>query len=275
MAGRESIPCALTVAGSDSGGGAGIQADLKTFAAVGVHGTSVITCVTAQNPRRVRGFQVCSPSIIRRQLEAVFEELCPAAAKTGMLHSAETIRVVARFLRRRKVPLIVDPVMVAGSGARLLKKDAVPVLSSELLPLATLITPNVAEAEILVRASLQSVEDLRAVARELHGRFGCGVLVKGGHLRGVNDAVDIFYDGKEELVLSAAFVRGLRTHGTGCTYSAAITAYLARGLSLPKAVCEAKQFITNAIVESQISGGHVVLNSFWRGGLRSRFNKRP
>ncbi|MCX6922268.1 MAG: bifunctional hydroxymethylpyrimidine kinase/phosphomethylpyrimidine kinase, partial [Verrucomicrobia bacterium] len=223
MSKRRQLPVALTIAGSDSGGGAGIQADLKTFAALGVHGTSAITCITAQNPNGVYGIQACSAEIVRRQIEAVFEGLRPAAVKTGMLYSAPIIRVVAEFFGRGQgVPLVVDPVMVSTSGAQLLKTAAIKALCEELLPLATLVTPNLDEAEILVGGKLSSVSDLRSAARELHQRFGCAVLVKGGHLRGLKEAVDIFYDGRQELLLSARFIRGVSTHGTGCTYSAAI-----------------------------------------------------
>ncbi len=258
------IPAALTVAGSDSGGGAGIQADLKTFASLGVHGTSAITCITAQNPRGVRGIQACNPEIVRRQLEAVFAELPPAAVKTGMLYSASIIRAVVDFFSRRPgLPLVVDPVMVATSGAHLLKPAAIKVLCARLLPLATLVTPNLQEAEILVGAGLQSVDDLRLAAKKLHKRFGCAALVKGGHLRGLREAVDILYDGKQELLLRAPFVRGASTHGTGCTYSAAIAGYLAGGLSLPQAVRRAKEYITQAIFQSQSVAHHSVLNSFW------------
>lgn len=262
---RRTIPSALTIAGSDSGGGAGIQADLKTFAALGVHGTSAITCLTAQNPRGVRGIQAGSAGIVRGQIEAVFEGFPPQAVKTGMLYSAEIIRAVAEFFRRgRRPPLVVDPVMVSTSGALLLKPRGVGTLCEELLPLATLATPNLQEAELLVGKRLRSVEDLRSAARELRRRFGCAALVKGGHLGGLKDAVDIFYDGKDELLLSAAFVRGVSTHGTGCTYSAAITGYLARGVSLTRAVQRGKEYITQAIVQSVLVGGHSVLNSFWR-----------
>ena len=258
------LPIALTIAGSDSGGGAGIQADLKTFASLGVHGTSAITCVTAQNPRGVLGIQACRPELVRQQIEAVFAALPPAAVKTGMLYSAEIIRTVSRFFRgARRPPLVVDPVMVATSGARLLKPSAIDLLKQELLPLAAIITPNLDEAEILLGEKLQSVEDLRAAARALHGLFGCPALVKGGHLRGLKQAVDIFYDGNEELLLSARFVRGVSTHGTGCTYSAALAGYLARGHSLSQAVRQAKEYITQAIARSQCAAGHSVLNSFW------------
>src|ERR1017187_2109176 len=187
---RKQLPVALTVAGSDSGGGAGIQADLKTFAALGGHGTSAITCITAQNPEAVRGIQACSPAIVRSQMEAVFDAFSPAAVKTGMLYSAPIIRVLAEFFHRRpRLPLVVDPVMVSTSGAQLLKPAAVKALCERLLPLATLITPNLDEAEILVGEKLSSVTDLRAAARVLYGRFGCAVLVKGGHLRGLREAV--------------------------------------------------------------------------------------
>ena len=255
------LPVALTIAGSDSGGGAGIQADLKTFAALGVHGASAITCVTAQNPRRVLDIQACGPKVVRRQLEAVFEELRPAAVKTGMLYSAPIIRTVAGFFRRRDhPPLVIDPVMVSSSGAQLLKPAAVNVLCAKLLPLATLITPNLDEAEILTGYKLKSVEDMRAAANELRRRFGCAVLVKGGHLRGLKEAVDIFNDAKQELLLSAPYIRGVRTHGTGCTYSSAITGCLARGLSLSQSVLRAKEYITQAIARRQRAAGHDVLD---------------
>ena len=261
MSKRTQLPVALTVAGSDSGGGAGIQADLKTFAALGVHGTSAITCITAQNPTGVRGIQACSVAIVRGQVEAVFEELPPAAVKTGMLYAAPIIHVVAEFFRQhRKTPLVVDPVMVSTSGAQLLKPAAVKALCAELLPLATLVTPNLDEAEILVGEKLTSVSDLRETARELRKRFGCAALVKGGHLRGLKEAVDIFYDGRQELLLSAPFIRGVSTHGTGCTYSAAIAGHLARGCSLLRAVQQAKEYITQAIAKSRTAAGHSVLN---------------
>jgi len=263
MKGQKVIPCAITIAGSDSGGGAGIQADLKTFARLGVHGASVLTCVTAQNPSRVLGIEACSASIVRRQLEAVFEGLRPAAGKTGMLYSPAIIRTVAAFVRRHQLPLVVDPVMVSTSRARLLRASGLASLCKQLLPLATLITPNLREAEILASERLRSIEDMRRAARKLQQRFGCATLVKGGHLRGLKQAVDILYDGREEVLLSAAFVRGVNTHGTGCTYSAAITAYLAQGLSILSAVSKAKEFITRAIAHSHVVAGHGVLNSFW------------
>jgi len=261
MTRRQRLPAALTIAGSDSGGGAGIQADMKTFAALRVHGTSAITCLTAQNPKAVLGVQPASPAFVRKQLAAVFAELRPAAIKTGMLYSRPIIRVVAEFLREhRPVPLVVDPVMVATSGARLLKPDAIQSLLNDLLPLAALVTPNLDEARLIVGRPLRSVEDLRAAARELSKRYGCAVLVKGGHLRGLRVAADVFHSGKEESLLTAPFLRGISTHGTGCTYSAAITAHLARGRSLSKAVCLAKEYISQAIAQSAVVGEHSVLN---------------
>jgi hydroxymethylpyrimidine/phosphomethylpyrimidine kinase len=254
---------ALTIAGSDSGGGAGIQADLKTFAALGVHGASAVTFITAQNPARISGTQACRPEMVRRQIEAVFAELRPAAVKTGMLYSTPIIRVVVEWFRhRRGVPLVVDPVMMATSGSALLKPSAIKLLKGELLPLATLVTPNLDEAVALAGWPLKSVEDMRAAAREITRRFGCAALVKGGHLRGVNEAVDIFYDGKTELLLTAPFIKGLRLHGTGCTYSSAITAWLARGCDLPTAVIYAKEHVTRAIANSQTVHGHTVLDNF-------------
>jgi hydroxymethylpyrimidine/phosphomethylpyrimidine kinase len=255
------IPVALTIAGSDSGGGAGIQADLKTFAALGVHGTMAITCVTAQNPKGVTAIGACRPEMVRRQMEAVCAELRPAAVKTGMLYSAEIIRVVAKFLRgQRGVPLVVDPVMIATSGSRLLKTEAIEILKKELLPLASLLTPNLDEAGVLAGRKLRTVEDMRRAARGLNKKFGCAVLVKGGHLKGAKEAVDIYYDGKNELLLTAAFVKGVKTHGTGCTYSAAVVAYLARGCELVEAVGRAKEYVTGAIAGSRRAGRHWVLN---------------
>jgi hydroxymethylpyrimidine/phosphomethylpyrimidine kinase len=258
---RRQLPCALTIAGSDSGGGAGIQADLKTFAALKVHGTSAITCLTAQNPKCVLGVQPATPDSVARQLKAVFAELAPQAIKTGMLFSTELIEVIAAFLRARRVksPLIVDPVMVATSGALLLEKSAVKALCTRLLPLADLVTPNIPEAEVLVNTSITDPEDLRRAARKLHSQFGCAALLKGGHLRGTKEALDIFYDGRTELLLRAPFVRGVSTHGTGCTYSAAIAAYCAQGKSLADAVGLAKCYITRTIAHSARVHSHHVL----------------
>lgn len=261
MTNRKQLNVALTIAGSDSGGGAGIQADLKTFSALGVHGTSAITCITAQNPSGVRSIQPVRPAIVTDQIDAVLDGFPVRAAKTGMLYSAAIIKAVANSLRARQaLPVVVDPVMVATSGAHLLQPNAVRVLQDELLPAAVLVTPNVPEAEILAEVRISTIEDLREAARVIHKRFGCAVLAKGGHLTGLREAVDLFTDGKTELLLSARFVRGVSTHGTGCTYSAAITAWLARGHDLPRAVIRAKDYITGAIAGSRKAGEHGVLS---------------
>jgi hydroxymethylpyrimidine/phosphomethylpyrimidine kinase len=272
------LPVALTIAGSDSGGGAGIQADLKTFAALGVHGTSAITCLTAQNPRRVLAVEPCSPKMMRQQIEAVFAGLPPRAVKTGMLFSPENISVVTGFFRNSKLKiqnlkLIVDPVMVSTSGARLLQPAAEKILKEKLLPLAALVTPNLDEAEILVEQKIRSPEDLRAAARKIFSRFGCAVLAKGGHLKNSREALDIFFDGKTELLLSAPFVRGISTHGTGCTYSAAICAALALGQDLPRAIVTAKNFITAAIANSYRISRHFALGNVPLKGLASSTGK--
>lgn len=254
-------PIALTIAGSDSGGGAGLQADLQTFAALGVHGTTAITCLTAQNPRGVSGIQAATPKVVRQQIEAVFAELTPGACKTGMLYSTAIIREVARFFESgQRPPLIVDPVMVATSGATLLKPAAIRALCDDLLPCAALVTPNLDEAQLLLGVKIRDEEGLRAAARALVQRFGCAALVKGGHLKGTREAVDIYYDGRTELLLTAPFVRGVSTHGTGCTYAAAIAACCAHGAELPAAVTRAKEFITAAIAGSRrIGRGHFAL----------------
>lgn len=260
-ASRAKHSIALTIAGSDSGGGAGVQADLKTFTALGCHGTTAITCITAQNPKGVSGIQPIRADMVRKQIEAVFQELPPRAVKTGMLFSAAIINVVADYFESKsRPPLIVDPVMVATSGAVLLKPSAIRVLKERLLPLATLVTPNLDEAELLVGRKLRSLEDLLDAAAEIHNRFGCAALVKGGHLELGKDAVDVLFDGKRFTVLKARRIHGVSTHGTGCTYSAAIAAHVARGDKLPRAVALAKEFITCAIAMSYLAGRHHSLN---------------
>jgi hydroxymethylpyrimidine/phosphomethylpyrimidine kinase len=267
MTKRKTLPVALTIAGSDSGGGAGIQADLKTFAALGVHGTSAITCLTAQNPRRVLGVEACSPGMLRQQIEAVFDELPPRAVKTGMLYSAENISAVAKFFsgskfKTQNLRLVVDPVFISTSGVPLLKLDALGVMKKKLLPLATLVTPNLDEAEVLGSQKISSLEHMRQAAKRIHAEFGCAVLLKGGHLKNSRSAVDVFFDGETGLLLSAPFVKGISTHGTGCTYSAAICAALALGQDLPVAVKTGKQFITQAIRNSYKVGNHFALWHF-------------
>jgi hydroxymethylpyrimidine kinase/phosphomethylpyrimidine kinase len=262
MKAEKLTPVALTIAGSDSGGGAGIQADLKTFASLDVHGTCAITAVTAQNPKAVQSVHVLPTKMVREQIDSVAGAFPPAACKTGMLYSAAIIREVERFFRQHRLPLIVDPVMAATSGSRLLQKTAVDELK-KLFRVATLITPNLPEAERLLGRPIRSEEGMRSAAKELHEQFGCAVVVKGGHLRGAKSAVDIFFDGTTELLLAAPYVKNASTHGTGCTYSAAVTAYLAHGASLPKAVQQAKEYIAQAIARGLYVGSHHILNTLW------------
>ncbi len=262
------LPGALTIAGSDSGGGAGIQADLKTFAALCVHGTSVITCVTAQNPRRVIGIQPIKPQVVRQQLEAVFAELPPKAVKTGMLFSTDIIRVVANFFKaqRNPPPLIVDPVMIATSGAELAGRPAIQALKKLLLPLATLVTPNLYEAEVLSGSRVKNPEHMRAAAEKIHAQFGCAVLVKGGHLAHPQYVFNYFFDGAAGQFVSGRRIVGVGTHGTGCVLSAAVAAYIARGEKLETAVNAANCFVVSSIAESFFTGRrsrHTVLNPFW------------
>jgi hydroxymethylpyrimidine/phosphomethylpyrimidine kinase len=247
-------PVALSIAGSDPSGGAGIQADLKTFAAFGVYGAAVITALTAQSARAVSAVAPVAPAFVARQLEAVLDGLPVVTAKTGMLHRAEVIAVVADTLGARPVQaLVVDPVLVATSGARLLETDALAVLRDRLLPLATLVTPNVAEAEALTERRVRSREDMAGAARTLVERGAGAALVTGGHLPG--DAVDVLCDAGGVHEYRAARVGSGSPHGTGCALSAAITAALARGLPLREAIAQAKDWIGRAI-----AGGGAVLD---------------
>jgi hydroxymethylpyrimidine/phosphomethylpyrimidine kinase len=253
---RRYTPVALTVAGSDSGGEAGIQADLMTFGALKVHGTAAITCVTAQNRKAVARLEPCSPAMVRAQLEALAGEFRLGAAKTGMLYSREIVREVAAFFRSMpRVPLVIDPVIISTSGRRLLRRDGVQALQLELLALATLVTPNVAEAEVLTGDKIATIEDLRCAARKIRKFFGCAALVKGGHLRGIGEAVDFLCGDEGEWMFSVARLRVAGLHGTGCAYSAAIAAWLARGKSLVKSVELGKNHITQLIGTGIISGG--------------------
>jgi hydroxymethylpyrimidine/phosphomethylpyrimidine kinase len=246
---RRSITAvALTVAGSDSGGGAGIQADLKTFHAHGVFGTCAITCITAQNPARVSAVQPLHPRLVAEQMDRVFEAFPIGAGKTGMLYDTVIIESVAdRFARRKFAKLVVDPVMVASSGAVLLKKDAVTALTTELFPLAAVVTPNLAEAEVLTQRTIRTLDGLRSAARRLAEKYGVPFLVKGGHLPGANRAVDVLFDGTRFHEYRATMVPKIKTHGTGCTFSAAIAANLALGHGLTASIDRAKRFVTTAI----------------------------
>jgi hydroxymethylpyrimidine/phosphomethylpyrimidine kinase len=248
------LPVALTIAGSDSGGGAGIQADLKTFAALGVHGTSAITAITAQNTVDVTDILELPVQLIRAQIDAVTKDFEVRAAKTGMLSSVEIIETVAGAVRDHHIiQLVVDPVMVAKGGAKLLRDDAVEALRTKLLPLAAVITPNLPEAEVLLNRKIKTLDDRRAAARELRKLGPRAVVVKGGHAQG--DATDVFFAGAETIELESSRIDTTNTHGSGCAFSAAIAAGLAKGLDPLNAVMEAKTFITRAI-ESALEIGH-------------------
>jgi len=239
------IPTALSIAGSDPSGGAGIQADLKTFHQHKVYGMAVITLLTAQNTRGVQAVYVIKPAQVMRQLEAVLTDLPPQAAKTGALGDEKVLRAVARAARKFRFPLVVDPVMVSKHGAPLLKQSAIRIFIKELLPHAVLVTPNLCEAQVLSGTTVCDLESMEKAARIIAGLGSQAVLVKGGHLRG--EAVDLFYQSGRIRLLKAPRIRTRHTHGTGCTYSAAITAELAKGQDLFSAITSAKKFITRAI----------------------------
>jgi hydroxymethylpyrimidine/phosphomethylpyrimidine kinase len=257
------FPVALTIAGSDSGAGAGIQADLKTFAALGVYGVTVITAITAQNTVGVRAAQEVDLKTIEAQLDAVAEDFSIAALKTGMLSSAAIIEVVARGIRRHGLsPLVVDPVMVAKSGDRLLREDAVEALRRILLPLARLVTPNIPEAEVLAGTTIRTHDDRIAAARTIIGLGAQAVVIKGGHSE-EDPVVDILVDAKGVDEFAAPRITTTSTHGTGCTFSAAIAAGLAGGSDLRTAVAGARVYLSSALRDAPGLGhGHGPLNHF-------------
>jgi hydroxymethylpyrimidine kinase/phosphomethylpyrimidine kinase len=256
----EKHPSVLTIAGSDSGGGAGIQCDLKTFSALGVYGASAITCVTAQNPGEVTGIAAIDPDMVRKQILAVCSSFPIRAAKTGMLYSAEIVQAVATADVRQGIPvLVVDPVMVAASGARLLRADAIEAMKQVLLPEARVVTPNLHEAEILCGHSISSVDELRMAAREIGEHYDVACVAKGGHLDG-DEVVDVLYDEGDEEVFVARRVPARETHGAGCAFSAALTALLARRILMSEAVSLAKEVVRRALVHSEAVGRHYPLN---------------
>jgi len=254
------IPVAMTIAGSDSGGGAGIEADLKTFSAMGVHGTVALTAITAQNTVDVYAIQDVNLDIIERQIDVVFEDLGIDAAKTGMLHRSEVIELVARKVREYKFPLVVDPVMVAKGGARLLKPEAEESLRKALLPVATIVTPNVFEAEVLSGVRISTLADMKAAARKIAELGPKTVVVKGGHLKN-GKAIDVVYIDGSFHELHGERIETKATHGTGCSFSAAIAAQLAKGINILDALKEAKRFIEVAIRYGfSIGRGHGPVN---------------
>jgi len=261
-------PVALTVAGSDSGGGAGIQADLKTFHAFGVFGTSALTAITAQNTRGVTAIHAVPVDVVRAQIEAVASDLPPGGAKSGMLATAPLVSAVAAALREHNLPhYVLDPVMVASSGDRLLDEDAEEAVARELVPLAELVTPNLHEAGILTGHRIGSVGGMGDAARALVEMGAGAALVKGGHL-GDHEAVDLLWDGEEERIWRRGRIESRNTHGTGCTLSAACAAGLAAGVPLPRAVEEAIRFTVQAIATAPDlgSGPHGPLNHFSERG---------
>jgi hydroxymethylpyrimidine/phosphomethylpyrimidine kinase len=255
---------ALTIAGSDSGGGAGIQADLKTFSAHGVFGMSVITSVTAQNTVEVRSVQHIDTNIIRDQIAAVLDDIGADAIKIGMLGTAEIVRTVAEMLALYQPKhVVLDPVMISKSGHPLLEEDAAAELRNTLLPLASLITPNVPEAEALSGRKIESKQDVYDACEAIYQLGAQAVLIKGGHLAGNSD--DLFYDGKTFSWFNSERIETSNTHGTGCTLSAAIAANLAKGETMSRAIENAKTYITGAIQNSlSIGKGHGPLNHFYK-----------
>ncbi len=237
---------ALTIAGSDCSGGAGIQADLKTMTMNGVYAMSAVTALTAQNTTGVRAIQESTPEFLKQQLDAIFEDIFPDAVKIGMVSSSELICVIADRLRYHKAKnVVVDPVMVATSGSSLMKTDAVQTLVDQLLPIAALVTPNIPEAQILSGETIESKEDMLSAAKIIGDTYGCAVLVKGGH--SINDANDLLYANGELIWFEGKRINNPNTHGTGCTLSSAIASNLAKGYDLAASVRRAKNYISDAL----------------------------
>jgi len=263
MAGRKpssKVPVTLTVAGSDSGGGAGIQADLKTFSALGCFGTSAVTCVTAQNPAGISAVAVLDPQMVARQIDAVCEAFRVSAAKTGMLCSAPIVRAVARVVSRHRISqLVVDPVLKATSGRTLLARDAIGMLCASLLPKAVLVTPNVPEAELLCGHAITDVNEMKLAARFIGKKYGIACVVKGGHLPRKASGGGVFNVLCEKnllVVFESERIRVAETHGGGCAFSAAVTAYLAQGCTLREAVAQAGEFVADAMKHPLNLGKH-------------------
>ena len=247
-----SPPIALSIAGSDCSAGAGIQADLKTFTALGVYGLTAVTCIVAEVPRKVSRIEPVTARMVREQIEVLLKNFRVGAIKTGLLCSEEIVRAVAQTIQdgekkaARSIPFVVDPVMIATSGDNLLEPEAVESYKNKLFPLATLITPNVDEAGLLLETTINDRTQMENAAKTLAKKYRTSILLKGGHLRG-DTAIDLLFHHGELREFSAPFVRGVETHGTGCTYSAAITAGLASGFSLGQAIKRAKKFVTESI----------------------------
>lgn len=261
---RMKICKVLTIAGSDSGAGAGIQADLKTFAALGVYGTSAITAITAQNTVGITEVFELSPKLVASQIEAVVVDIGAHAVKTGMLANAPVVKAVAEKIHQHHLGnIVVDPVMVATSGDLLINKSAIAALRAHLIPLATVVTPNIPEANELTGLTIANARDIRRAAQRIVDMGAQSVMIKGGHRRG--PATDLFFDGKKFRELRTQRIRTVHTHGTGCTLSAAIAAYLAKGEKLESAVMHAKTYITAAIRKGfAVGSGHGPVHHFFR-----------
>lgn len=260
-------PTVLTIAGSDSSGGAGIQADIKTISSLGAYACSAITAITAQNTLGVRSIQGVDPSILKDQIDAVFEDLTIDAVKTGMLYSVESVKVISECLNRfRPKHFVLDPVMISTSGSKLIADDAIEAVQQQLFPLATLITPNIVEAEVFTGIKIETPEDMQKAA-EMMLQNGCNaVLIKGGHLSG-NESIDILFEkDKDGTGIRSPFIDTKNTHGTGCTLSAAIATFLALGENLQEAFYSAKDYIIHALYEGkeiETGKGHGPVNHFF------------
>jgi hydroxymethylpyrimidine/phosphomethylpyrimidine kinase len=250
--GVATVPVALTVAGSDCSAGAGIQADLKTFTALGVYGLTAVTCIVAEVPGKVSRIEPITARMVREQIEVLLKNFRIGAIKTGLLFSSEIVCAVAQAIQEgekktaRSIPFVVDPVMIATSGDNLLESEAVESYKNKLFPLTTLITPNLDEAALLLETTIKDRKQMGSAAKALAKKYRVSILLKGGHFRGDN-AIDLLFHRDKLTEFSAPFVRDVETHGTGCTYSAAITAGLASGLSLEQAINRAKKFVTESI----------------------------
>ena len=262
---------ALTIAGSDCSGGAGIQADIKAMTMNGVYAMSAITALTAQNTTGVRSIIEATPEFLKDQIDAVFEDIRPDAVKIGMVSSGELVRVIANRLQTHKAKnIVVDPVMIASSGSALMKSDAVKILTEELLPIASLVTPNIPEANVLSEMVIANREDMLTAAKKIGNSFGCAVLLKGGH--SVNDANDLLYANGEYRWFEGKRIDNSNTHGTGCTLSSAIAANLAKGFSLAESVQRAKEYISGALA-AMLDLGHGSGPMMHNFDLNSRFSK--
>ncbi len=262
---------ALTIAGSDCSGGAGIQADIKTMTMNGVYAMSVITALTAQNTTGVRAIEESSPDFLAQQLDAVFEDIFPDAVKIGMVSSGKLIRVISERLKTHAAKnIVVDPVMVASSGSALMKSEAVKVLTEELLSIASLVTPNIPEAEVLAGMGIENREDMLTAAKMIGDNYSCAVLLKGGH--SVNDANDLLYANGTYRWFAGKRIDNPNTHGTGCTLSSAIAANLAKGFALDESVLRAKDYISGALA-AQLDLGHGSGPMMHNFDLNSRFAK--